>query len=247
LRIWENKRASAEKKLNSCEKEYQEKTEKYEFLREEYRISLEEKKVNKPLYNEYTKAKDEYEKAKSELSSAEKEYEVLSSKVGNLRDIIREKEKSAFEGYEKAKKAYDAKVLGLRLVFFMPLLILSIVAYVKIKSGKFKQYIVLGESFLAFSIILTGWSILAFVSKIIDMMLLSLMGGIACAAGLMYMIKQLQPTIMLRRILDDRCPWCSTPIKGNYCIKCGRCLVEKCKTCGKEKRILIPHCPNCGA
>jgi len=116
--------------------EYQEKTEKYEFLREEYRISLEEKRVNKPLYNEYTKAKDEYEKAKSELSSAEKEYEVLSSKVGNLRDIIREKEESAFEEYQKVENHWIFR-------------------------------------------------------------------------------------------------------------KCR--LVEKCKNCGKEKQILIPHCPNCGA
>ena len=236
----------AKTELNDLKEENHVKYEKYEMLREEYRVSLERGEGNTILYEEYREAKREYEKSENELSSVEEECKRLENEVWNLESRLKEKKELALNEHKKAKNVYDAKVLGLRLAFFAPLLILSIISYIKIKSSRFKQYMLLCDSFLSFSIILSVWSIGAFVYKIVSVMVMTLFGGIACILGLIYITKQRQSTTMLRRIMDNKCPWCSTPIKGKYCIKCGKPLVEKCKNCGKEKPILVPHCPHCG-
>ncbi len=165
------------------------------------------------------------------------------------REEVLNARESASDGYRRDYQIYRLKVLTIRLAFVLPLLAVAIIVFLKAKKVRSK-YIIHANAFMAFASLLLIYMIVENVWKVVHIIGISILGAVACAVSLAYLKKQFFSfeRISMSRLKEDKCPWCSFPIRYEmpFCQNCGKKLAEKCPECGKMRPILARFCPSCG-
>ncbi|KPU62272.1 hypothetical protein EP1X_09635 [Thermococcus sp. EP1] len=215
----------------------------YLFKREEYRVALENGNVTEELKNEYVKAKEEYEKAYFQYLGAKSAYEKIHNQLEELNSKIQELSMRANAEYNRAYQAYRLKVLALKLLFALPIFILSFLLLKRYKN-------IYTLSMISYSSLLLIYLLLSVIWNTIQIIGLSLFGAFATLLALYYIRREyFKPErVYKRRIAQNKCYNCGFPIKEDYlhCPNCGTPLKEKCEHCGALKPIHLQFCPYCG-
>ena len=237
----------AEGVLEGASRRLQESYEEYLFRREEYRVSLEEGVVDPELEALYNQSRRAYEASKRSYKMALEVRDDIEAKIDQLDMKISEKRSSAWKDYNSEMKVYGAKVLMARMVFVIPLMIASILSFLRMKR-KHSKYLLLTNSFMAFSFILVAYSVLEFVRVTAYFLLVSGIGAAISTAVLIYVIRSAfkMEKLALSRIKERKCPYCGTPVIGRYCISCGKEIVKPCPECGEDVLKFSLYCPKCG-
>ena len=224
---------------------YQESLNDYEVLREEYRVSIEKNQEDPILLERYESARDIYFKAKDEYENSRQ----LMADNSNLLEGKRQEFDSAINAvqneFDVAMSIYNIRVLGIRLAFVFPLLLISVIVFLK---GRNSRYLLHANALLAFAAVLFIYMLITFVWEALHIIGVSLIGTAASATALAYLKKKVfRPEVVsLNRLKKGLCPWCSTPAVGEYCYGCGRPLKERCPNCSELKPVLVGYCPKCG-
>ncbi|USG99791.1 zinc ribbon domain-containing protein [Thermococcus argininiproducens] len=215
----------------------------YLFKREEYRVALENGNVTEDLKNEYVKAKEEYEKAYFQYLGAKSAYEKIHNQLEELNSKIQELSMRASTEYTRAYQAYRLKVLALKLLFALPIFILSFLLLKRYKN-------IYTLSMISYSSLLLIYLLLSVIWDTIQIIGLSLFGAFATLLALYYIRREyFKPErVYKRRVAQNKCYNCGFPIKEDYlhCPNCGTPLKEKCEHCGALKPIHLQFCPYCG-
>lgn len=215
----------------------------YLFKREEYRVALESGNATEELKREYLKAKEEYGKSYFQYLGAKSAYEQTHEKLEGLNSKIQELMQKANEEYTKAYNAYKLKVLALKLLFVLPVFVVSLLLLRRYKN-------IYTSSLIAYSSLLLIYLLLSAIWDTIHLIGLSLFGALATLLALYYVRKEyFKPErVYKRRIAQNKCYSCGFPVKDDYlhCPNCGAKLKEKCEHCGALKPIHLQFCPYCG-
>ena len=185
-------------------------------------------------------------------------------------DILKIAYEQAEEYYENKIAFYNFIVFLLRLLFVLPLFIVSLYFYFKLKR-KDSPHTIIATAITAATSLLFIQIMLMFLYEVLPIEWLarvfkilmeitilkyviyygSAFAVIAVFGSIVYFIqkKVFNPKIVaVRRIKDNKCPNCSFPLDLSYdfCPKCGRKLKEKCANCGRMRIRDLSHCPFCG-
>ena len=226
----------AENNLTEAEKVYL-------FKREEYRVALESGNATEELRVEYLRAKEAYEKAYFQYLGAKSAYEQTHRKLEDISSKIQELMQKANEEYRRAYNAYRLKVLMLKLLFAIPVFIVSLLLLRRYKN-------IYTSSLIAYSSLLLIYLLLSAIWSTVQLIGLSLFGALATLLALYYLRREyFKPErVYKRRIAQNKCYNCGFPVKDDYlyCPNCGAKLKEKCEHCGALKPIHLQFCPYCG-
>jgi hypothetical protein len=227
---------------------YQRANEDYLFRREEYRVSLEEGKEDAQLESEYLSAKEIYEQERLKLQAAQNSLQIVQVTHQDLQEQRRQKSLLAFEEFQSAYMVWKLKTLGLRLLYAVPVLLLSIYFFNRARTRKSK-YLILGNAFLAFGVLQFIFLILEHVWTSFHVIGIAFVGALITGGALVYLKKDvLSPErVSVSRIKQNHCPYCNAPIRGEYCFSCGRHLTELCPECQRANTVFSPYCKHCGA
>ncbi|NJE46338.1 zinc ribbon domain-containing protein [Thermococcus sp. GR7] len=215
----------------------------YLFKREEYRLAIESGNVTEELRQEYLQAKENYERAYARYLAAKGAYEDVHQQLVELNARIGELSAKTWDEYNREYQIYRLKVLALKLLFALPIFIISFLLFRKRRN-------IYTTSLIAYSSLLLIYLILSAIWSTIQMIGLSLFGAGASAAALYYLRKEyFKPgRVYKRRIGQNRCYRCGFPVKDDYlyCPNCGAKLKEKCENCGAMRPLYLEFCPYCG-
>ncbi|HHH99966.1 MAG: zinc ribbon domain-containing protein [Thermococcus sp.] len=215
----------------------------YLFKREEYRVALESGNATEELRVEYLRAKEAYEKAYFQYLGAKSAYEQTHRKLEDISSKIQELMQKANEEYRRAYNAYRLKVLMLKLLFAIPVFIVSLLLLRRYKN-------IYTSSLIAYSSLLLIYLLLSAIWSTVQLIGLSLFGALATLLALYYLRREyFKPErVYKRRIAQNKCYNCGFPVKDDYlyCPNCGAKLKEKCEHCGALKPIHLQFCPYCG-
>ena len=184
--------------------------------------------------------------------------------------VLKNSHNQAMNDYKNKMAWFNFIVFFLKLIFVLPLFVVSLYFYFKLKKKNSAHTIIAAAVLTALSI-LFAQIILIFLYQILPMQWLirifkELMEiavlkyiiyyGIALLAvaifgGIVYYIQKKvfdSKKVAIRRLKDNKCPNCSFSLISFYdfCPKCGKQLKEKCSNCGKLKIKDLLYCPFCG-
>ena len=213
----------------------------------------------------------------NEISSLNQKLDNKKIEKNNKLDLIRPKLVVLKTSYDEALKYCENKkghhnfiVFLLKLIFILPLFVLSLRFYFKLKRKNSPHTIIAAAILTALSILFSE-IVLIFLYQILPMEWLmqifkilmeiavlryviyygSALLTIVIFGGIVYYIqkKVYDPKVIaIRRLKDNKCPNCSFTLDQSYdfCPKCGKRLKEKCSNCGNLKMKNLPYCPSCG-
>lgn len=195
----------------------------------------------------YEESKRGYEEARRRLGVVEERYNEILSRVEEKEEKLGEAREEAYGEYGTAMRLYQLKVLGVRLGVVLPLLAVSIFVWNVARRNR-ARYMIHANSFLAFSVLLFGYTVLKFVWSAVHVIGVSIFGALACGLALVYIKRGLLSfeKVAMSRVGENRCPWCGFTALGAYCLACGKKILESCPECGKPRSVLAIHCPSCG-
>ena len=171
---------------------------------------------------------------------------------------------------ERAMRASELRVFGLRLALTLPLLAIAGWLFVKQRKSRYWPF-VWGFIFFAgfaFFVELVPYlpSYGGYVRYLVGIVLTGVIGHYAIRALQRYLERQReaerQPDSARRQMLDydvaqsrlakKICPGCERPIatddpQRNFCMHCGICLFNKCTQCDARKNAFAHYCHACGA
>ena len=213
----------------------------------------------------------------NEISSLSQKLNNKEIEKNNILNLIQPKLVVLKTSYDKALKYCENKkghhnliVFLLKLLFILPLFVLSLRFYFRLKRKNSPHTIIAAAILTALSILFSE-IVLIFLYQILPMEWLmrifkilmeiavlryiiyygSALLVIVIFGGIVYYIqkKVYNPKIIaIRRLKDNKCPNCSFALDRSYvfCPKCGEQLKEKCSNCGNLKMKNLPYCPSCG-
>lgn len=185
------------------------------------------------------------------------------------RDQLNTLEESGRKELERAMRASELRVFGLRLALTLPLLAIAGWLFVKHRKSRYWPF-VWGFIFFAgfaFFVELVPYlpSYGGYVRYLVGIVLTGVIGHYAIRALQRYLERQReaerQPDSARRQMLDydvaqsrlakKICPGCERPIatddpQRNFCMHCGICLFNKCTQCDARKNAFAHYCHACG-
>jgi uncharacterized membrane protein len=208
------------------------------------------------------------EKLDADLLRIQQQLSEQSSADSALRETAR-------PAYERAQRALELRVFGIRLALTLPLLLIS---WWLVRRKRQSAWWPLMRGFVLFSV-------LAFFVYLVPYLpsyggyVRSLVGVLACLLIGRYGIKWMQDYLArraaaeqqsevarrqalrtedaLKRMALNVCPGCERPIASgtsagspplvNFCVHCGMKLFDQCGSCTTRKNAFFTYCPTCGA
>jgi len=248
-------------------------------LKNEYNLSLQEEIANEDnritnkehLKIQITNLENEISQTKNDINKTENNTKKIANSLAGPIEELRIAHDKANTYYKKQMAFYNFKIFLLKLLFTLPLFLISIFYYLKLKKKNspytvITMFVMFGFAILFTQIVLiflyqilpTNW-----IVKIFTFLMASIFFRyivyysvviltILLFGGLVYIMQKriYNPKMSaIRRLKDEKCPNCSYPIDlnfYNFCPRCGEQIKNNCKNCGKSKIIKLDHCPHCG-
>lgn len=228
--------------------------QEYEFRREEYRVLLERGEVGPAQRALYENSRAAFEEADAALAGAEYVY-------GKAKDAYREAQalfdrvmSEVNEAYKLATRAYEMRLLTLRLAYVLPVLAGSIVVWQRTRIAR-SRYLIAATAVLTFGIIQAA--VLAFqyswhFFREAVQVVVSISGTAAAFAGIVLVKRYAGDPrrVVAYRLRRGQCYACGFPgvaERGHqHCPECGVALVSVCDHCGDRRPVRAEYCPSCG-
>ncbi|NJE84713.1 zinc ribbon domain-containing protein [Thermococcus sp. CX2] len=215
----------------------------YLFKREEYRLAIESGNATEELRQEYLQAKENYERTYARYLAAKGAYEEVHRQWIELNALVGEMNAKIWDEYNREYQIYRLKVLALKLLFALPIFIISFLLFRKRQN-------IYTVSLIAYSSLLLIYLILSAIWSTLQVIGLSLFGAGASIVALYYLRREYfkGERVYRRRIGQNKCYNCGFPVKDDYlhCPNCGAKLKEKCENCGAMRPLYLEFCPYCG-
>lgn len=237
--------------FDKTNREFEDINKKYIFQREHYRIMVEIGEKTDKEKEDYLNVKELWNKSQRKLEIARNRLEETKKKLENQLDKLNNKRKFVEREFEKAKIIYESKSLFWRLLYALPLLLISIVLFQKVKGSG--RYTIISGSFMIFSLLQSIFLVFQYSLHIFEGMveiIVSVFGATSCIIGLVYIKKHIFNIERISKVkfIRKQCPKCNFPFnKENfYCQNCGMKLAEKCPECNNIRYIITKYCSYCG-
>jgi hypothetical protein len=224
------------------------------------------------LQNSLSGNQIELQRSQTTLADLEKQEVSLRAQLTPMATQMKQLYQQAKQQYEITLAWYKFKVVGVQLLFILPLFFLALFRYFSLKK-KDSPYTIIATAalgalgFLLLQVVgLFLWEIIpkgllekififfreiAILRYVLYYAFIGLV--IAIFGGIVYIIQKrvFNPrSVAIRRIKDKKCPGCSFPIDVHFetfCGKCGLQVLDTCASCQKAKVRYLDHCSHCGA
>lgn len=240
-----------------------------------YNISIKEEIHNLSDKNfDYQKIKFEFNglenrrlKDENELKKLDSSREVLINHIKDDLESLKKSYESAIEVYRVEKREYNIKLALLEFIFILPLFLIALKLYFKLKAKDSQNTIIFSFIVGALSILLMQ-ILLEFVANILPHHIIELLEElIASFAIFRYIIYYLllafviaifvvavyliqksifsKDAIIFKRLKDNLCPKCGFKVNDKYCANCGYEVKIECKSCKNLTFSDMKFCSHC--
>ena len=158
---------------------------------------------------------------------------------------------------ESAWRIYRLQVFALQLGLTIPLFIIALVLFFKVRARK-SPYLIHMNAFMAFSAILFAYVLVEhnwiwWLWGGIGLFGLSMVGAALSAYALAYLKKYFFSfeRVSRSRLRKNRCPWCGFPLPivgaSEFCRNCGKRVMKICEECNTLRFVYLLYCHHCGS
>lgn len=246
-------------------------------LLQQYGISLQETMANESALMDKPEIKRQITTLRTKRDNLNAQIKDLEARRGAIIERIDPKLKELKTAYDKANEDYmnkfvyySVKTFILKLLFILPLFLVSLRYYLRYKKRDSPYTIIITAIFFAATILFLEIVLIllydiiprGFIEKILNIFLNSsilryvlyymvVIIVVLILGGIVYYIQKniYDPKrVAIRSLKNNKCPNCSFDLSlgNNFCPHCGREIKIKCTGCNNYKYKDLGYCPSCG-
>lgn len=258
-----------ESQINSLNSQIRNEQTQYDLSLQERQANYNQNHNSEIIYNNIAVNNQQLQVLNTEKDKLQSEIDNTQNKFLELKTENENAYLDALSDYESKFRWYIILVFLAQLVFILPIFLIALKIYSKLKKQNSANSIIAGAVLIPVTLLLIqitiGWVWNLIPKSWIDVLLEifaqlavfryviyygAIIIAIVVLGGIVYIIQKriFSPEkVALRRLKENKCPSCEFPINDNdFCSKCGTKLKENCSVCGQKRMCHMSYCSSCG-